>query len=358
MRLSATYHPILFLMNKAKEMLPMATSIKGVYVNESKSMIISDFQNNIVLEEGDRVKFQNYRKSKSNTRWLPVGFEETRFKPELTQLDLSSERENRTLCLAFNSANDSFKDLIFIEFPHKFNLYNHVNDFQSIHASEKDIISTLLYQGFLFDYNRIVEEARTLKQFAQVQHTLKDQNKRTQLEVEELKSLQRDFITQLISSIVAEKSKALQLAIHVENDFVEQLSELKLNTEKLNTVVEEAIDIAYNLNFGSNSLILEAIYLTNINLNTEEELVKDRALEILDSYEESAKKCLMAGLKISGKNVAAHLDPAVSPPAITDAVKKNSKRISYYLDKYPSKWKKIRAGLKPLQNLELGRKAS
>ena len=87
MRLSATYHPILFIMNKAKEILPMAISIKGVYVNDTKSMLISDFTNDVVLEESDKVKFQNYRKSKSNTRWLPVGCEDNHFKPELTQLD-------------------------------------------------------------------------------------------------------------------------------------------------------------------------------------------------------------------------------------------------------------------------------
>ncbi|WP_090246146.1 hypothetical protein [Lishizhenia tianjinensis] len=345
-------------MNKAKEILPMAISIKGVYVNDTKSMLISDFTNDVVLEESDKVKFQNYRKSKSNTRWLPVGFEENHFKPELTQLDLASERENRTLCLAFNSAHDNFKDLVFIEFPHKFNLYNHTNDFASISASEKDIISTLLYQSFLFDYNRVVEEAKSLKQFSQVQNALRDKSKHAAIEIEELKSLQRDFIAQLISTVVAEKSRAFQLAIAVENDFVEHLSELKLSSERLNHVVSEAIDVAYNLNFGSSSLTLESIYLANINLNTQEELVKDRALEILDSYEESAKKCLMAGLKITGKNVAAHLEPAVSPPAITDAVKKNANRITYYLDKYPNKWKHIRAGLKPLQNLQLTRKAS
>lgn len=357
MRLSATYHPILFIMNKAKEMLPTAHSIKGMYVDENKNMIINDFTRPFILNDSDKVKFQNFRKSKSNMRWLPVNFENNNFKGELSQLDLASERENRTLCLAFPSTQDGFKDLIFIEFPQHFNLYSISNDFESISVSEKEIISTLLYQSFLFDHQRIVEEAKTLKQFAQVQQSLKEKNQRTTMEIEELMNLQRDFVTQLISSIVVEKSRSLQLEIKVENDFIEQLTQFKLNAEKLNTVVEEAIDIAYNLNFGSTQLKLEAIYLANLDLNTNEEVVRDRALEILDSYEESAIKCLMAGLKITGKNVAAHLEPAVSPPAITDAVKKNAKRIAYYLDKHPSKWKHIRAGLKPLQNLNLPRKA-
>ena len=358
MRLSATYHPILFVMNKAIEMLPTAISIKTVYVDNSKNLYLSDVNGNTMLSDQEKVQYQSFRSSKSNMRWLPAKYEINNFSPKKGQIEITSETINRTLSLSFISPIDGFKDVMFIELPKVFNLYNQQNDLGSMSTSEKDIIAFLLYQGFLYDYNRIVEEAKVLKQFTRVQEGLKQKAKRTNLELDELKLVQKEFISELISNLIEKKSFQLNIELQLDTSFVEALTELKLNVDKLTTLVEEAIDTAYNLNFGANKVVIDDNYLLELNIEEEREPIKDRALEILDSYEESARRCLMAGLKITGKNVAGHLEPPVSPPAITDAVKKNAKRIAFYLDKHPTRWKNIRNGLKPLQNLLVNKIAS
>lgn len=79
--------------------------------------------------------------------------------------------------------------------------------------------------------------------------------------------------------------------------------------------------------------------------------LQERVIVLLDKYEESAIQCARQNAPISGKYVAANLVPSVSPPAITDALKKHKKTIRTLFHLYPEKWKLIRNGLKPLKEM-------
>lgn len=72
---------------------------------------------------------------------------------------------------------------------------------------------------------------------------------------------------------------------------------------------------------------------------------------LLDKYEASARLAQQNGLAVNGKTIAGHLQPTVSPPAITDALKKNRKAIGQLLGQYPEKWLLLRKYLKPVKEL-------
>lgn len=72
---------------------------------------------------------------------------------------------------------------------------------------------------------------------------------------------------------------------------------------------------------------------------------------LLDKYEASARLAQQNGLAVNGKTIAGHLQPTVSPPAITDALKKNRKAIGQLLGQYPEKWTLLRKYLKPVKEL-------
>jgi hypothetical protein len=55
---------------------------------------------------------------------------------------------------------------------------------------------------------------------------------------------------------------------------------------------------------------------------------------------------------INGKSIAQNIVPPVSPPAITDILKKNISKIENKMKEYPSNWQLIRKYLKPLRELE------
>lgn len=78
----------------------------------------------------------------------------------------------------------------------------------------------------------------------------------------------------------------------------------------------------------------------------------DKTSILLDRYEKAASQAQRNGLEVNGKNVACLIEPAVSPAAITDALKKNRKKITHLLISNPEKWPLIRKGLRPLQLIE------
>jgi hypothetical protein len=78
-----------------------------------------------------------------------------------------------------------------------------------------------------------------------------------------------------------------------------------------------------------------------------------RVFEMLDRYEEVAALIQSKGEIINGKNVGRFLNPPISPPAISDSIKKNLQKIEYYLQENPTRWNLIRHSLKPLRDLDL-----
>jgi hypothetical protein len=76
-----------------------------------------------------------------------------------------------------------------------------------------------------------------------------------------------------------------------------------------------------------------------------------RAVLLLDKYEAAARMAQHNNLIVNGKTIAAHLQPSISPPAITDALKKHRKGIALALEESPEKWPLLRKYLKPVKEL-------
>lgn len=129
-----------------------------------------------------------------------------------------------------------------------------------------------------------------------------------------------------------------------------------LTDQQIRTQLENAFRLAQFIQPGSSFYQLSAVHVqpaeapvsTTVNapLNSHQ-----RVELLLDKYEASARTVQQKGLVVNGKTIAAHLQPSISPPAITDALKKNRKAISGLLGQYPEKWSLLRKYLKPVKEL-------
>jgi hypothetical protein len=79
----------------------------------------------------------------------------------------------------------------------------------------------------------------------------------------------------------------------------------------------------------------------------------DKTTLLLDKYESAAHRVQQQGLPINGKNIGAFLEPKISPPAISEAIKKNTERINRLFIENSTKWMSIRTFLKPLREIDL-----
>lgn len=104
--------------------------------------------------------------------------------------------------------------------------------------------------------------------------------------------------------------------------------------------------LAYQLTAAHLQPVVQTGSMTPSPLNAHQ-----RVELLLDKYEASARLAQQNGLAVNGKTIAGHLQPTVSPPAITDALKKNRKAIGQLLGQYPEKWLLLRKYLKPVKEL-------
>lgn len=109
--------------------------------------------------------------------------------------------------------------------------------------------------------------------------------------------------------------------------------------------------LEYHLNDSYFSSTESIQQIANERFQSSTTTIRNRAELLLDKYEQAALSALASEQVINGKTIAAHLQPSVSPPAITDALKKNRKAIKKLLDENPNKWGLLRSNLKPVKNI-------
>jgi hypothetical protein len=122
--------------------------------------------------------------------------------------------------------------------------------------------------------------------------------------------------------------------------------------------LSHALSVAQFIYPNATQLTLLPAYFAELNQIEHEDTnfpvrrsLHERVSVLLDKYEAAALLCTQKNEPISGKSVACNLNPSVSPPAITDALKKNKKTIRTLLQMYPEKWQLIRTGLKPIKEI-------
>jgi hypothetical protein len=95
----------------------------------------------------------------------------------------------------------------------------------------------------------------------------------------------------------------------------------------------------------------EMIDIPKIPQEGKEHKKYQRTIDILDRYEKAALLIRQQNLSITGKNVGAFCPQPISPPAITDSLRKHEATIIDLCKIYPSRWNLIRKEFKPVVNL-------
>lgn len=146
--------------------------------------------------------------------------------------------------------------------------------------------------------------------------------------------------------------------ITVSSSCVQQLTNIASGSEVLN-VLNRTIELLRFLHPGTAVFHIEPHHLPSIPPNDRQPKENmpqplsshQRAELLLDKYEIAAGTAKRNGQAVNGKHIAENLDPPISPPAITDALKKNRKAISSLLEQFPERWPLLRRHLKPVREL-------
>lgn len=133
----------------------------------------------------------------------------------------------------------------------------------------------------------------------------------------------------------------------------------KAATEALKTAAKFAILL--NNNQDGSILIDENIILLDVTNHSHEQTTftegaisgnrLSKTMLFLDKLEKAARKLVELGEDLTSSSVGKHMDRPITAPAITDALRKNMRRVVVLLDKYPNRWPLIRHQFRPITNI-------
>jgi hypothetical protein len=72
---------------------------------------------------------------------------------------------------------------------------------------------------------------------------------------------------------------------------------------------------------------------------------------LLDKLENAARQVKSKNMLLTSQNLVGELPTPVSPPAISDALKKHRNKILYLFREFPTRWELIRKEFRPVQNI-------
>jgi hypothetical protein len=351
-RLSATYNPIEYIVTQIDKWIPGADNIQAIY-NKDNKLLFHDGTSAIQLKATNSkgIQLLKLRERKIRFTWLDVNLftEETTL---LTQLNIEKEIDNRLLALFFTNPIDQASDVLLIYFPEQANPYKLKNSLIGLTTDEKEQAGAILSTVLQTEYNRILNESQLMREFSYGISSMKTEIESLKQELSQLKSEIQNNFDSLLDSVkqTIEDENNVEMTFSV--DARQKLKDLNLSEKELSTTLERAFNLEMVTQFTSSIVVISTNFIekpTKNPSNIDKQSKYDRTMLLLNRYEFAAQELLNENQIINGKSIASKLE--VSPPALTDAVKKNTTKIQILLENYPEKWEAIRKYLKPIQRI-------
>lgn len=358
MRLAGTYHPIDYILTRLEDFIPSLIHTGAIYSVDQQLLFVLD-GDKIIFDALQQVQLQKIRTQRPFTTQWVESHNLLEQSTNSNQKSLYDEEKNTTLLVHLPSSKNDLSDILLLTFPGQLVMKDTDNAFSGMSTSEKSLITNFLLNIVKSEFNRVLAESRLVEGFVDVQKAQLAKRQNLEQTLEETKRLYLNSLKVLIVEYFEKLSSSYDCTFIPSSDLVERIGQLQLGIEDIYYHLQGAAELGYHLMYGEKEITILGSYInerlsatSRVKSNQDIPGNSDKVYQLLERYEDAAADLQALNSAINGKNVALHLSPPVTPPAITDAVKKNQKRISFLLEQYPEKWRLIRKHLKPIERLD------
>jgi hypothetical protein len=276
--------------------------------------------------------------------------------------DLFSEKENVVLLIRIPSDGGTHKDLLFIYFRKNlsnFGLSRVDKDFSTDH---KDVVGYLVSNAVLTSYRSYVNDHKRYRSLNDNVKMLIRKNERNISELDKIRENYGESLLNFCTNHLKELSARYKRNFALSEDAIRKIRSFSGNLTLLKMVLEDAASFVSQVYYDDPEIDLR-IHEWELNFEkftTVESTAPDtrridnresRAMQLLDKLDKAAEEVIRNRMPLTSVNVGQHCPTPITAPAITDALKKNRRRILDLLKKYPDKWRVIRYQFRPLKNL-------
>ena len=357
MRVSGTYDPFEYILRHHTDLFPVIRNYAAFYATEN-GLIHCIGGERIEISEFEKVAIQKIRNKRIYTyEWVDSLNINDLYAEKFNQQSLYSEEKLQGLAIYLPSLIDSKSNCIIFQIEPNATMQIDGKEFKGMTISEKSILSLTIFNVIKFEFNRIINERNILRNIGNFTKTLEfekeELNSSLILSVERSKSLMNSIFNEILIPLNQKFNCEFKIDSSIYDFFIKNA----FSISSLNKIIEEAASVSYALNFTKQEIFLSKSHLNlsslesqKIDFNTNN---SDKIIDLLDRYEQAAERLQRNKETINGKNIAKALNPPVSPPAINDAIRKNEKKIIFYLKENKNRWPLIENNLKTIERLKI-----
>jgi hypothetical protein len=366
--------PVLFILQMIPSLLPGIERIIAVYYSPEDTGITSHLmrkERGEYIQEAFRISdspsiFSRLRSDNAPYSWLRKEDLPFEIKPkEKVQLEIFNELNNNILLIRIPNTFDNKNDLFFIYFNQDLSNFGTISPSKLLSTDNKTIIGHIVRNSILtFIKNMSGDKDLFAILNENTRAMIKERNYlRDELEItcekykEGLIRLSNSYLTDLFNNngILYKFSDA---AINKLREYTGDIGNLK-------PVVAQAARYAETMNLDGNTAdVLIADFHIVLDEKKEprhketiSEPVGDvpvkynKTFLLLDKLENAALHVKSKNKLLTGANIGLEFPNPVTPPAISDALKKHRQKILFLFHEYPERWEIIRTEFRPVQNI-------
>lgn len=297
------------------------------------------------------IKSNQYLNSKNYYRWISLSETPLRTdKQARTQFNIFDEYQNRILHLYLPPVEESFT-LFYIFFNEEQSLSGPSSD-SRLTTDNKQLIAHTLYNLLINERKKYFDDNNVSRNLQKMQERISHSQRQDTL---------NDFFYHFIYDYLKEIAREFQIHIDISEKALKYLAEQSLKPFEVKNLINEVV--SWLVNFGDidqDRFTIEVPHVVTVRKSDEKQVFiseykhesrYNRTFDLLEKLEQAASRTIQKGQKLTGANVGMSYDTPISAPAITDALKKHSAKISTLSSIYPDRWSIIRSQFKPFQNI-------
>ncbi|HHE65024.1 MAG TPA: hypothetical protein ENL09_03275 [Bacteroidetes bacterium] len=361
------------LLSNGAAMFPGAEKLLAVYYNNDslgligKELDLNSDSPTLNPEVSTDKSIIKLRKQRPRSTWLKnfeiVASENT----SKAQLNIHSEYDNHVLLIRFPNSSDGFSDLLFVFFRNEDQIFQFSGNPQKLSTSIKDAVANILVRSLDVIRNQLENDAAIFDLINKSDSVYDQQLNSLKYQLESKTKEQLNHYKSLAESVSDPFSKQTGHSITWTEESLLKLIKMQLPLKELKSVLKNALTIVVNrsikpgaaIEINANDLITES----HQELGADAPIISiryERTYQLLDRYEEADKRVTQEKIPLTGVNLGKYCNPAVSPAAISDALKKHGKKIMTLFDQEPNRWSLLRNEFRPVKNImyKTGLKAS
>ena len=373
---SFSEQPYLFILRQLPSILPGIQKVVVVHYSPDSDGITSDLIQN---ENGDYVQeafqvsdsssfFNRLRSDNAPFIWLrkeDVPFEI--IAKERVQLEIFNELNNSILLIRILNSFDNKNDLYFIYFNQDLSNFGTINPNKMLSTDNKTIIGHVLRNTILTLFENHNRDKHLLVSLNENTRAIISERNSLRIELEVIRDKFEDGLIRLCNSYLAELNQSNNVSYNLSEDAVRKIKDYKGDIDNLKPIITQAAHYAETMNLEGN---ISNVLIADFHIVIEEKKVQktietiektepigdvpvkyNKTFLLLDKLENAANHVKLKNKLLTGANIGNEFPTPITPPAISDALKKHKQKILHLLHEYPNRWEIIRNEFRPMQNI-------